>query len=254
VSGVLTIYRRELAGLFVRPLACVLLVIALLFLGYVHSFLIVPFARGDVDQAVRFGLGEGLPFWLLLMLLPPLLTMRMISEEARSGLLEFLLTAPVRDVAVVLGKLGAATTFMALMWAVVPLHALTMDWIGTVPAGGVDWSAVWTGYVGAVLVSALLSAIGLAISAATATPLVAGFLSFVINLLLVQFLPLLGSVGGLDPEHWLRPVLAHLNVVSQQQGSFMLGVIDTRAVLFFLIWTSFFVFLATRLLEMRRWR
>ena len=160
----------------------------------------------------------------------------------------------MRDGAVVLGKLGAATSFMALLWLSVPLHALAMDQVGTVPAGGVDWAPVWTGYLGAVLCSAFLCALGLAVSAATATPLVAGFLSFVINLLLIRFLPLLGTVGGLGPDHWLRPVIRHFDVVSQVHGSFMVGVLDTRGIAFFVLWTAFFAFLATRLLEMRRWR
>jgi len=231
----------------------VLLVIALFFLG-ANLSLVVPLVGGDVDQALMFGFVGGYPFWWLLMLLPPLVTMRMISEEARSGMLEYLLTAPVRDVAVVLGKLGAATTFLAALWALMPIYALALEWLGTLPAGGPDWAAVWTGYAGAVLASALFCAIGLVVSAATATPLIAGFLSFVINVFLIRFLPLFGSLGGLDADHWLREVLMHLNVVAQLQGSFMLGVLDTRALLFFLIWTSFFVFLATRLLEMRRWR
>lgn len=254
MSGIFHVYRRELAGLFLRPLAWVLLVIALAFLGAYTSYLIVPALRGDVDQALMVTFGVAYHYWYLLALLPPLVTMRMISEEAKSGLLEFLLTAPVRDSAVVLGKLGAATTFMAVLWSAVPLYALAMEWLGTQPAGGPDWAPVWTGYLGSVLASGLFCAIGLAISAATATPLVAGFLSFVVNLLLIFFLPHFASIGQLDPDHWLRGVLVHLNVVSQLQGSFTLGVLDTRAVAFFAVWTAFFVFLATRLLEMRRWR
>jgi ABC-2 type transport system permease protein len=254
VIGALHVYRRELAGLFLRPLAWVLLVIALAFLGLIMSLFVVPLVGGDVDQVVIVNAGGGTHYLFLLALLPPLVTMRMISEEARSGLLEFLLTAPVRDLSVVLGKLGAATTFMAVLWGAAPLYALCMEWLGTQPGGGPDWAPVWTGYLGSVLASGFFCAVGLAVSAATATPLVAGFLSFVINLVLMFFLPYFGGIAHLAPDHWLRWVLVHANVVAQLQGSFMLGVLDTRALAFFAIWTAFFAFLATRLLEMRRWR
>jgi ABC-2 type transport system permease protein len=253
VSGALHVYRRELAGLFLRPLAWVLLVIALLFFGATTALLVVPLVAGDVDQVLTLSLGAGLPYWALLALLPPLLTMRMISEEAKSGLLEYLLTAPVSDAAVVLGKLGAAVTFMALLWAAVPCYALAMEWLGTEPAGGPDWAPVWTGYLGSVLASAFFCAVGLAVSAATSTPLVAGFLALIVNLGIL-FLPYFGRLAEVDPEHWLFPALMHFNVLAQLQGSFMLGVLDTRGIAFFAAWTAFLVFLATRLLEMRRWQ
>ena len=242
MSGVLTIYRRELAGLFFRPLAWVLLVFGLLFIGVNTAYLVVPAFQGDVDMSLSFGLGAGHFFWWLLVLLPPLITMRMISEEARSGMLEYLLTAPVRDVSVVVGKLAAATTFMAVLWSVVPVYALVMEWLGTVPKGGPDWAPGAT------------CAIGLAISATTSLPLAAGFLSLLANVALVLVLPMFSQLGGFGPDHWINSVLAHLNVISQLQGSFMLGVLDSRGVAFFVIWICFFVFLATRRLEVRRWR
>jgi ABC-2 type transport system permease protein len=253
VSGALHVYRRELAGLFLRPLAWLLLVIALLFFGAATALLVVPLVAGDVDEVLVVSLGAGWPYWALLALLPPLVTMRMISEEAKSGLLEYLLTAPVSDLAVVLGKLGAAVTFMAVLWAAVPSYALAMEWLGTSPAGGPDWAPVCTGYLGSVLASAFFCAVGLAVSAATATPLVAGFLALIVNLVIL-LLPHFGPLAKIGPEHWLFPALMHFNVVSQLHGSFMLGVLDTRGIAFFLVWTSFFVFLATRLLETRRWQ
>ena len=102
MRGFLAIYRRELGGIFMGPLAWTLLVIAyalqgLLYLVYLKT------SQGDVDLELRFAFGESWAFWALAALFPPLLTMRMISEESRMGLLEYLLTAPVTDVAVVLG-------------------------------------------------------------------------------------------------------------------------------------------------------
>lgn len=253
MKGAWTIYRRELAGLFMRPLAWVLLCIGLAFYGSVFSVLLPNFG-GDVSVSLEIALGGGRHYWWLMMLLPPLITMRMVSEEARAGLLEFLLTAPVRDSAVVIGKLGAATTFMSVFWLSVVVYALTLEWIGTVPPGGVDWGPVATGLLGSVLASAFFCAAGLSISAMTDTPIVAGFLSVVVNLFLIWIVPLLSRFGNFGAEHWLSKTLAHFSVVSQLNGSFVAGVLDTRSLVFFLAWTAFFVFLATRFVEMRRWR
>lgn len=254
MRGAWIVYRRELGGLFLRPLAWVLLFLALIYQGAVFALVVVPVTRGDASDAMMFALGGARPYWYLMILLPPLITMRMVSEEARSGMLEYLLTAPVRDASVVLGKLGAATTFMALFWSAAVVYGATLDWLGTVPPGGVDWGPIGTGLLGATLASAFFCAVGLAISSATETPLVAGFLALVVNVFLIQVFPLIGQLGKLSYDHWLREVLARFDVVAQVQGSFMLGVLDTRGIVFFLVWTGFFVFLATRFLEMRRWR
>jgi ABC-2 type transport system permease protein len=254
VRGAWIVYRRELGGLFLRPLAWVLLFLAVLYHGAVFALAVLPLTRGDVSDAMMFALGGARPYWYVMILLPPLITMRMVSEEARSGMLEYLLTAPVSDAAVVVGKLGAATTFMALFWSSVTVYGATLDWLGTVPPGGVEWGPVGTGLLGAILASGFFCAVGLAVSSATETPLVAGFLSLLVNIFLIQVFPLIGSIGRLAQDHWLREVLAHFDVVAQVQGSFMLGVLDTRGITFFLVWTGFFVFLATRFLEMRRWR
>src|SRR4030095_12580156 len=84
-------------------------------------------------SALGFVLGGALPPWLLLVFLPPLLTMRMISEGSASGILEFLPTSPVSDAAVVLGKALAATTLLALMWASTFLFALLVQALGAQP-------------------------------------------------------------------------------------------------------------------------
>ena len=253
MRGAWTIYRRELAGLFLGPLAWVVLCLALYVNGFHFSVLYLGLTQGDVNESLLFSLGGGRMYWAFMVVLPPLLTMRMISEEARSGVLEFLLTAPVSDTAVILGKLGAATTLMALLWSSTLVYAGTVDWLGTVPAGGADWGSVWTGVIGSVLVSGLFCAIGLVASAGTGTPLLAAFIALIANIAVV-LLPFAGVATGFGPDHWLRQAIVKVDVISRYQASFMLGVIDTRSIVFFVVWIAFFVFIAIRLLEARRWR
>ena len=247
MAGVWTIYRRELVGLFLGPLAWVLLGLALALDGFFFTYYLAG-TGGDVNYALQLASGGSLLWWALAVLLPPLLTMRMISEEARTGTLEFLLTAPVRDVAVVLGKLLAATTVLAVLWSANLVYAATLSALGVAP----DWGPVWSSLLGALLVSALFCAVGLVTSAGTGTPLLAAFLAFCANLALLS-LPFLRGLLVLPPEHWFLSLLRHADVVGQLQSSFLLGVLDTQHVAFFLVWTAFCVVLATRLLEARRW-
>lgn len=252
MSGLWTIYRRELAGLFLAPLAWVVLCLALFVNGYVFVQYLAPMAAGGTGGDVRMSMSLALAgplFWYFTILMPPLLTMRMISEESRSGLLEFLLTAPVSDAAVILGKLLAATTLMTVLWSSVLVYGLVAQALGTPP----DWIPTISGVFGASLVSALFCAIGLVASAASSTPLVAAFLAVVANVLVLQ-VPSASQLLALPRGHWMRAVLGHVDIASQYSASFGMGVLDTKHVVFFAAWTGCFVFLATRLLEARRWR
>lgn len=245
MSGLVAIYRRELAGLFVTPLAWALLCLALfvngwLFLAYVQS------TEGDVDASLRMAFGGSWIFWATLAFLPPLLTMRMLSEEARAGLLEFLLTAPVTDAAVVCGKFLAALTVMAILWCSMLVYAVAVQVLGTPP----DWAVVIGGLLGMILTSALFCAIGIVWSAVTPTPLLAAFFAFVSSLT-VLLLPFFRS---LTHSRWVLDTIDRVDVIGHFQRSFLLGVLDTAPVAFLLVWTAFFVFLAVRLVEMRRWR
>jgi len=248
MRGTWTIYRRELAGLFLGPLAWVLLCLALFVNGYFLTYCVAG-SQGEINDPLMLVQGGAIAFWALLVVLPPLLTMRMISEEAKSGTLEFLLTAPVRDLDVVLGKLLAATTLLGLLWSSSAAYGLLFTALGQAP----DWGPIVTGVLGATLLSALLCSIGLLASAATETPLIAAFLAFIANIALLS-VPLLALLLNLDRQHPLIRLLAEADLQGHYQRSFLMGVIDTRSLLFFLIWTAFFVFCATRSLEARRWR
>jgi ABC-2 type transport system permease protein len=245
MRGTLAIYRREVAGLFVGPVAWLLLALAFLLNGYLF-LLYLKTSQGDVDVAVRLALGESWAFWALLILVPPLLTMRMISEESRTGLLEFLLTAPVSDAAVVLGKFLAAATFLAILWAGIAVYAVTLATLGIAPDPGV----LFGGWLGAILASALFCAIGLFASSLTNTPVLAAFAAILINLVIV-IAPLLAR---LTDAPWIKSAVARVDVIDHHKSAFLLGVLDSSYVVFFVAWTGLFLFVTVRTLEARRWR
>jgi|688.fasta_scaffold07706_12 ABC-2 type transport system permease protein len=244
MSGLCAIYRRELVGLFLGPLAWTLLCIALALQGVMFLFYMVG-AQGDVDIALRFLLGDSFVFWILCALVPPLLTMRMLSEESRSGLLEYLLTAPVTDLAVVCGKFGAAVSFMALLWASVFGYALVLQASGV----GIDWGIVFSSWIGATLCSALFCGIGLLMSSLTTLPVLSAFAAVIANLVLM----LLPLVARLVDWPVLSGIVKWLDISSNLTSGFLYGVIDSAYLVFFLIWTAFLVFLTTRAVEARRW-
>lgn len=247
MRGALAIYRRELAGLFVTPLGWVLLLLALVLQGvFVAAFLRV--SNGDVSDSLQACLGGSYHYWALLALLPPLLTMRMLSEESRTGMLEYLLTAPVSDAAVVVGKVGAATTFMVVLWTTNLFYGLLFQALGAAP----DWGQVFAGYLGAVFTSALFCAAGLVCSALTSLPMLAAFLAFLLNLLLVTLNSVVVGLVGPYRRDILDP-LALFDVIGNLTQSFLIGVFDTANVIFFVAWTAVLLVLATRLLEARRW-
>ncbi len=245
MRGTLAVYRRELAGLFVAPLAWLLLTVALVLSGWLFVTMLKD-TSGDIVAATRFVAGQGITYWAVMIFLPPLLTMRMISEEARNGLLEFLLTSPVADGAVVAGKFLAAWSFMALFWSSNLVHAAALHALGAPP----DWPPVLGGYLGAVLVSGLFCAIGLFASSVTATPVLAAF-SAMVGSLLVLLLP---NLVGLLDWPWLHEEVAAVDVMSHFHRSFLIGVLDTKVGVFFLAGTGLFLFLATRAVEAKRWR
>lgn len=248
MTGTLAIYRRELAGLFLAPLAWILFTLTLLFNAFFFLLYLEGQTDGEVNRALSMVLGGGLPFWFLITILPPLLTMRMVSEESRTGILEFLLTAPVGDGAVILGKALAAATFLSLVWGTVLIYGALVHGLGAAP----DWGQLLVQWVGASLVSALFSAIGLVTSAASGTPLVAAFLAFVLNILVI-FVPLVARTVRGVPREAVAWAVEKIDVMAHFQGSFQTGALDSAHVVFFLAWILALLFVAIRIVESRRW-
>jgi ABC-2 type transport system permease protein len=242
VSGLLAVWRREFAALFLGPLAWTLLFLALLLGGFLFVSTLAA-SGGDVDVATRYALVVS---FYVAVFAAPLVTMRMISEESRAGLLEYLLTAPVTDAAVVTGKFLAATSFFAVLSGSVFVYAAAL----TAQGIGPDLGTVASGWLGIVLASGLMCAIGMLTSSLTSTPIVAAFAGVVLDLALV-FAPQIARPSGVP---WIVNAAARLDVADHLSSSFLLGTLDTAHVAFFLTWTALLLFLSVRTVESRRWR
>lgn len=246
LRGTAVIYRRELAGLFLQPVAWVLLGLGLFLNGYsFHSLLVA--AKGDPDLAFTYAFLGG--FGWISIVLPPLLTMRMISEEARSGLLEFLLTAPVKDGALVLGKVLAATTFMAVLWGGAFVLAAALAACGA----AIDWPRLALAWFGAVQSSLVFCSAGLLASALSATPVVAAFLGMIFCAAILLAPSLIGQLAFLS-RATRNALIERIDLAGQLEQSFLRGLFDSSTLVLLLACSAVLLVLCTRRVEMQRWR
>ena len=235
----ITIAWRELTSLFYSPIAYV--VLGLFALG---TTLIFFLGFGPGQPATLRATLEGV-IWLMIFLVPAI-SMRLISEELRNGTVESLMTAPITDTQLILGKwFGAMGFFAALM---VPLLVLVA--VLEITASP-DFGPICTGLLGLVLVGGFYLAIGTFASAVTQNQIIAFLLTvFIICVftLAMYFLPQASFIGP-----GLRQAMFHLNV-NMQFDDFNKGLIDTSNFVYFVSGIALFLFLAVKLLESRRWR
>ena len=235
----ITIAKRELLSLFYSPVAYV--VLGLFAIGSTLIFFVTFTPGAPATMRPTFEA----TVWLLVFLLPAL-SMRLFSEEFRGGTIEPLMTAPVSDWQVVLGKwLGAYGFYLVTL---LPLGVLigVLAWHGS-PDGG----PIATGLLGLLLVGALYLAIGVFASAGTQNQIIA-FLSTVAIISVLTFVMYyLSRWESIEP--WVARAMEHVNV-NWQFSDFVRGLIDVTHVIYFLSTTALFLFLAVKLLESGRWR
>lgn len=242
MSTTLIIARREFRSYFNSPLAYVVICLGLILLGFVFFY-----RNGGFWQADRASLTQlfaqapaGLSF-----LIVPVITMRLLAEERRSGTLEMLITLPVKDHEVILGKfLGAWGLVLLLIVATLAYPIMMFVWPWHL--GALDSGPVISGYVGLVLYSASAISIGLLFSAVTESQTIA----FVITFIVLFFLHTVGGVADYLPA--AREAIAFISFEARL-APFTRGMISSRDVVFFLSITIGCLMAAFRALERRKW-
>jgi gliding motility-associated transport system permease protein len=248
------IYKRELRQYFTSPVAYVILAIFLFITGLFFYAIFSGFAQASMQIAMNPGMGRDLnvmdsvlrPLFdnmrVILLLLMPLVTMRLFAEERRSGTIELLLTYPVRDGAVLVGKYLAAMTLYAAMIGGMLAYPAMLAYFARV-----EWAPLLTGYIGLVLMGAMFAAVGLFASSLTENQIVAAIVTFGILLSFWIIGWLAAFVSG--P---MGAVLTHLSIL-EHNDTFAKGVLDTKDVIYYVDFTVLALFLALRSLEARRW-
>ncbi len=243
MGNVLTIFRRELSAYFTSPIAYIFVLVFLIFSSALFFVFFSYFQSQDPSLRPYFLIFLG----TYLLLIPPI-SMRLWSEEKKSGSIELLMTLPFRSVEVVIGKyLGAfcVILFTLLLTLAVPLSVSTV-------VSGLDWGVIFTSYFGAVLLAAVYLAVGACASAFTQNQIVAMLVSFV-------FLAILAILGAPWAVQALRPVIGELADTLAWFGfyehyeTFARGVINPVDVVYAFSLTAFFLILNNFAVEQRKY-
>ena len=237
MQNIFIVFLKEFKAYFLSPIAYIFITIFLI----VTNFL---FFQGFfiINQADMRGYFSLLP-WIFLIFVPAI-SMRSWAEEKKLKTLELLLTWPVNDLEIVIGKYLASFCFLAISLLLSITIPITIAILGN-PDGGM----IFCGYLGAILLGSAYLAIGLWVSSLTENQIVA----FIVGILITLCLLLVGNpfVTMLAPSA-LVPLLTYLGLGNHFE-SIGRGVIDTRDIIYYLSIISFFLFLNIRSLESRKW-
>ena len=228
---------REIQTYFTSPMGYIVALVFLALTGFFFGLSVSDlFPEATISSYIE-------PSAFILVLLAPAMTMRLMAEEQKLGTVELLLTSPVRDWEVVLGKFLASLTFFIVtlsltLYYVVLLYAF----------GSPDPGPVWSGYLGLILYGATALSVGLLASSLTNNQIVALVVGFGILLILSLIDVASGQVDGV----W-ETVLSQIGLTTHLDD-FSRGIVDTNNIIYYLSVTAVFLFLTVRAVETRRWR
>jgi ABC-2 type transport system permease protein len=173
----------------------------------------------------------------------PMITMRTYSEEKRSGTIELLLTSPLTDLEIIVGKFLGALALYAAMLLVTMLYMVMLFKISNP-----EWRPIAAGYLGLLLMGGCFLSAGLFISSLTKNQIVAGFLTFA-TFLMLWIINWIGESSGPTT----RDIVAYLSIV-EHFDDFARGIIDTKHVVYYLSFITFGLFLTAKSVDSERWR
>jgi ABC-2 type transport system permease protein len=228
--------KKELKGYFDSPIAYIVITIFLLITGW--FFFSDLFLVNQASLRNLFGI---VPF--IFMFFVPAVTMRLLSEEKRSGTIELLLTLPVRDYEIILGKFLSGLILISVAVILTLVYTLTLSGLGDLDAGSVA-----AGYIGLIFLGATYLSVGVFTSSLTQNQIVA----FITSFLIIFVLFMLNKVLIFVPS-FLASFFEYLSV-DYHFSNISRGVIDSRDVIYYLSLICLFLFLSVRALESRKWR
>jgi ABC-2 type transport system permease protein len=255
MSNTLAIAHKEIKAYFASPIAYIVIGFSAVLFGYFFVALLLNFDRASLQAGSGFGGPESVnvnqmligPLFMnvavILLFTLPLLTMRIYSEEKRSGTIELLLTSPLTDVQIVMGKfLGAFVLYVAML-------GVTVVHIGFLFLfGNPEWRPVATGYLGVLLMGGCFLSLGLFVSSLTKNQIVAGMITFAVFLMFWIVNWIAAFVGPT-----MQGVLNYMSI-TEHLNDFTLGVLDTKHIIYYVSFIAFSLFLTVRSVDTERWR
>lgn len=239
-------WRRETAAYFGSPLAYVMMAFFLLMMGGSFWMLLHVLAQGASGASVMSEMFGSIFFWIATLVTVPLITMRLFSEERRTGTLETLMTAPVRMADIVLAKFAGALTLWIGLWAPTLLYVYVLR-VFSVGTAVFDARMIAAGYLGVFLTGGLFLAIGLLASILARQPIAAAMGGFAIMVLLFGT----GFLPWIVHEDRIRRIGFYFSPIGHMMD-FSRGVLDSRAIAFYLINTTILLWFCVRAAEARK--
>lgn len=253
MTNILAIVRKEWRGYFSSPVGYVVLGMYAVVFGYFYAVGLDWFVRVSM-QAPQMGGGPMnvnqqlvryvfLNSTVIFLFVVPLITMRTWAEEKRSGTIELLMTSPVTDFELVMGKFLGAMSLYGAMLAMTLLHVLLLFAFGRP-----EWEPVASGYLGLLLLGGCFVSVGLFFSSLTKNQIVAGMFTFAV-LLMLWVIDWIGSFSGPSVER----ITSYLSLTGHVED-FLRGIVDTAHVVYYLSFTTFGLFLTAKAIDSERWR
>ncbi|MCX6161375.1 MAG: ABC transporter permease [Ignavibacteriae bacterium] len=235
MNNILTIFKREVRSYFTSPVAYIIIVVFLIITGWFFTSSL--FLAGVVSMR---GVFEIVPFIFLFYI--PAISMRTFSEEKKSGTIELLLTKPISDSDIVLGKFFSTLTLAALTLAPTLIYVISLKLLGSLDIG-----SIISAYIGIILMSGIYISIGLFASSLTENQVVA----FIVSFLIIFALFMLNKILIFIPA----PLITTVEYISTDYhfSSIARGVIDTKDLVYYVSSISIMLLLTRTSLESRKW-
>ena len=232
------VFKREFKTYFTSPIGYIVLAMIFGLSGY--YFFLYNLANGYADLSYVFSS----VFSFLLLLVLPVLTMRLMSDDKRQKTDQALLTAPVRLTGIVLGKFFAAVLLFAIGISIMLVFAIIIATQITP-----DWLVIFGNFIGLLLLGSMIIAIGLLISCLTESQFVAALGTFLASFSLLM----IDSIGSMLSSNTIAVTITDFLSVSQRYTTFTSGLMQYDDVIFFISMTALFLFLTVRVLDRKRW-
>ena len=252
MSNILAIAQKELKAYFASPIAYVVIAFFAGLYGYFYVVMLSFFQRvslqmqmggqqsANVNEMMIRPLMQNV--LILVLFIMPMVTMRTYAEEKRAGTIELLLTSPITDWQIVLGKFLGAMVLYAITLGVTLVHMALLFFYGTP-----EWKPIATAYLGLYLFGGCFISVGMFISSLTKNQIIAGMSTFGVFL----FLWVINWIGSFYPS--IEKLTNYLSVV-QHADDFWKGVIDTTHLIYYVSFMILGLFLTAKSVDTERWR
>jgi ABC-2 type transport system permease protein len=255
MNNILAIVQKELRSYFSSPIAYVMIGLFALLFGWFYTAILAFFVRQSMQMG-QMGMGMGpvnvnqqmirpvlINSSVIVLFVLPLITMRTYAEEKRSGTIELLLTSPLTDFQIIVGKFLGALALYATMLLVtlIPIGVLFLY-------GNPEWRPIAVGYLGLLLLGGCFISVGLLISSLTKNQIVAGMVTFAVFLLL-WVINWVGEFGGPTTQQ----VVNYLSI-TDHFDDFSKGILDTKHLIYYMSFITFGLFLTAKSVDTERWK